>query len=387
LFPGSSPTERNEVLAENINPKQNFDCKMFLADADSSKEKVQSKKENTPVPIGVCLPLTGPVASYGERARKGMELAIADLQNQGKTPIRLIFEDDQGKTPVAVSVTQHLIDRDKAPVVVGSAASSQTMAMASIGNRREVVIFSPIASSPELSTKGGDYFFRVAPSDTAQASVMANWLKELGIKKIAVLYFANTWGQSLFEAIGKDLGSFWGMIVSSDGIQEGQTDFRTQIEKFKGSQAEAFYVITHGKEGGNFVKQAEQLQVKVPIFGGDVWSSPEFVEVGGKAAEGCRLVAPAKLAGAKYEHFASEYAARYKEQPEVYAAYSYDTIMVLSQAVQSGAATGKAIRNYLLDMPSYQGVSGDIRFDKHGDKIGGGFDRYIIKEGKLQVVK
>jgi ABC-type branched-subunit amino acid transport system substrate-binding protein len=38
-------------------------------------------------------------------------------------------------------------------------------------------------------------------------------------------------------------------------------------------------------------------------------------------------------------------------------------------------------------MPSYQGVSGDIRFDKHGDKIGGGFDRYIIKEGKLQVVK
>jgi branched-chain amino acid transport system substrate-binding protein len=372
----------------------NFACQQENAEKPSAEKTVEVKlseqtsmptQEKTEVNIGACLPLTGPVASYGERARKGMELAVQELDARGGSPLRLIFEDNRGKTPVAVMATQKLIDLNKVPAVVGSAASSVTMAMTSIGNKRNVVIFSPIASSPELSTKGGDYFFRVAPSDTAQATVMANWFEELGIKKIAVLYFANTWGQSLFEAVKKDIESSGGKVVVSDGIQEGQADFRTQIEKFKRSQAEAFYVITHGKEGGIFVKQARQLQVKVPMFGGDVWSSPEFTEVGGKATEGCRLVAPAKLAGPKYERFASKFEKNYGERPEVYAAYSYDTIMILAQAVNSGATTGKTIRNYLLNMSPYQGVSGEIQFDRHGDKVGGGFDRYQIFEGRLQV--
>jgi branched-chain amino acid transport system substrate-binding protein len=142
-------------------------------------------------------------------------------------------------------------------------------------------------------------------------------------------------------------------------------------------------VVTHGKEGGAFVKQARQLGVKVPLYGGDVWSSPEFVNVGGKAVEGCRLVAPAKPAGERFDNFAAAYKQKYGEEPDVYAAYSYDTAMILADAVKSGAKTGEDIRKYLTTMKPHQGISGDLSFDSHGDVVGGKFDRFEIKGGKV----
>jgi len=356
-------------------------CFSTLIAGCKDSSKVASKSINE-LNIGACLPLTGPVASYGQRAQKGIQLAVDELKQNG-TSIQVLFEDDQNKTATGVAATQKLIDQNKVPVVIGSAASAVTMALTNVGNERKVVIFTPMASSPELSEKGGPFFFRVAPSDTAQAKIVADWFKEQGINKIAVLYFANTWGQSLFDAVSKYMKVNGGEVTASEGIQEGQMDFRTQIEKFKQSGAQAYYVVTQGKEGGAFVKQARQLGVKVPLYGGDVWSSPEFISVGGKAAEGCRLVAPAKPSGERFDKFAAAYKQKYGEEPDVYAAYSYDTAMILANAVKSGAKTGEQIREYLTTMKPYPGISGDLSFDSHGDVVGGRFDRFEIRDGKV----
>ena len=363
---------------------------IFSASLDYScqnkKDDVSTPTENVaPVKlseIGVVIPLSGEVASYGQRAQRGMQLAQKDWKAHGKPEIGLIFEDDQSETSKAVTATQKLIDINKVPVVVGSAASSVTMGMTTVGNQRHVVIFSPIASSPELSSKGGSFFFRVAPSDTAQAKIMADWFKEKGIKKIAVLYASDTWGQSLFEAIKTYHGQNGGTIVAEEGIQKGQTEFRTQLTKFKTTGADAFYAIVYPKDGGAFFKQAKQLKITTSVYGGDVWISPEFVEVAGSAAEGAFFVAPAKLSGTKFDQFVAAYKQAYGEDPEVYAAYSYDTFMVLANAIQSGARTGEAIRVYLSKMPPYDGVSGSFQFDAHGDVIGKGFDRFTIQAGK-----
>ncbi len=333
--------------------------------------------------FGAILPLTGPVASYGERARKGIDLAVKDLAAAGTSPITVVYEDDQDKTALAVAAFQKLVDVQKAPAILGSASSGVTMALAGVANQRKVVVLSPIASSPELTTKGGPFFFRVAPADDAQAESMAKWLLADGHKKIAVLYMATTWGQSLFDAVGRHITTGGGTIVASDSIQVGETDFRTQIEKFKQSGADAFYIATHGKEGGTFVKQARELGVTVPLYGADVWSSPEFVAVGGGATEGCKLIAPAKPSGPAFDAFSKHYQQVYNEAPDVYAANAYDATMVLAQTLAAGAKSGEAIRASLAAMKPYAGVSGPLSFDAHGDVVGRGFDRFEIKSGKV----
>ena len=359
-------------------------CERSTSPSQPPRQPQSPRQEQ--VTIGCTLPLSGELASYGERSRKGMELALKDLAGKGEAPIKIVFEDDQGKTPLAVSAMTKLIDINKAPAILGSASSGVTMAMTGVANKRKVVVLSPLASSPELTTKGGPFFFRMAPSDTAQAAIMVEWMKKEGHTKIAILYIATTWGQSLFEAVKSGWEANGGQVTVSDSVQEGDSDFRTQIEKFKQSGATAFYVATHGREGGAFVKQARQLGVEVPFYGADVWSSPEFVEVGGAAVEGCKLIAPAKLSGPRYDAFAARYRKEYNEDPEVYAGYSYDAVMILAGAVSSGATTGEGIRNYLSKMVPFEGVSGTVSFDAHGDVIGQGFDRYIIKDGKPALI-
>ena len=105
---------------------------IFSASLDYScqnkKDDVSTPTENVaPVKlseIGVVIPLSGEVASYGQRAQRGMQLAQKDWKAHGKPEIGLIFEDDQSETSKAVTATQKLIDINKVPVVVGSAASS-----------------------------------------------------------------------------------------------------------------------------------------------------------------------------------------------------------------------------------------------------------------------
>jgi len=340
----------------------------------------------SPTTFGAILPLTGPIASYGERARKGIDLAIRVLKEKGSSTVSIVYEDDQDKTQLAIAALQKLANFEKVPAILGSASSGATLALAGPANQRKIVLLSSIASSPELTTKGGAFFFRVAPADDAQAKSMAKWLLAEGHKKVAVLYMATSWGQSLFEAVSKQLQAGGAEVVASDSVQVGESDFRIQIEKFRQSGADVFYGATHGKEGGAFVKQARAMGVSVPFYGADVWSSPEFVSVGGEAAEGCRLIAPAKPAGPAFDAFAGHFEKVYGEAPDVYAAYSYDAAMILARAVADGAKTGEEIRKWLSNMEPHAGVSGPVSFDENGDVVGRSFDRFEIKGGKLGLI-
>ena len=114
----------------------------------------------------------------------------------------------------------------------------------------------------------------------------------------------------------------------------------------------------------------------MPIYGADVWGSPELLESAGDAANGVKIIVPTKYAGAVYQNFADRFKQRYGQEPDVYAAYSYDMTKLISQAINKGR-DGSVIRDYLRQASS-DGVTGTTRFDDHGDVIGKGFDRKIL---------
>jgi len=61
--------------------------------------------------IGVSLPLTGPLAEYGEAVRNGIDLALED-QPGLRTKVRFIYEDNSYDAKKAVGNLQKLVDVD-----------------------------------------------------------------------------------------------------------------------------------------------------------------------------------------------------------------------------------------------------------------------------------
>lgn len=332
-----------------------------------------------PVRIGAVLPLTGDTASYGQAAKKGIDLAVAEINANGGLggrPVEVIYEDDQGKAATAVSAMEKLISVNKVPVVMGSAGSSVTLAMCPTANREKVVLISPISSSKELTEKGGPFFFRVCPSDVVQAAMMAEWLKEDGRKRAAVVFLNTSWGQGLKDEFLQRFKALGGEVVSVEACNEGDRDLRAQLTKVKAAAPDALYGITHGREGGALLRQAKDLGFDKPVYGADVWGSPELVETAGEAASGVKIIVPAKFGGQRYAVFASSFKERYGAEPDTYASLSFDMMNIVSAALAK-ARGGDSIRAALTQV-RYDGVTGITTFDRNGDVVGKGFQRQVL---------
>lgn len=329
--------------------------------------------------VGAVLPLTGDIASYGKAAQQGIDLAVSDVNQAGGIngrPLRVIYQDSQGQTASAIAALRRLTDVDRVPLIFGEAASSVTLALAPIARANQVALITPISSSAELSGAGGDYFFRVCPSDLVQAKLMAKWIREEGRKRVGVIFVNNSWGSSLSKEFGATFTGLGGTVVSAEGIREGERDIRTPLAKLQALKPDALYAITYGREGGALLRQARDINFAAPVYGADVWGSPELIDTAGTAATGAKIIVPEKFEGASYATFEKTFRARYGTDPDVYAAYAYDMTRIAANALaqaERGPALAAAIRRQ-----TYDGVTGPTAFDASGDVVGKRFRRVVL---------
>lgn len=336
--------------------------------------------------LGATFPLTGEVASYGQKAKRGIEMAVAEQNAKGGLlgkQIVMDFQDDRNDKKEAVSIMTKFATIDKVPVVFGSAGSGVSLAIAPLANRYKVILISPISSSSQLSTEGGDFFFRTVPADDLQAEVLSKWVFDSGAKKVAVVYTNNSWGKPLAEGFQNTFEALGGQVINTEGVQENTSDFRTIIAKLKGMKnLDAVVSPTYPKEGGIFVRQAKELGLTVPLYGGDNWGSPEFRTVAGDAAEGVFYTAPSESTSPTFNAFAEEYKSKYGEEPDVFGAYAYDAAIAIFRAVEAAGTTDPVmVRENLLKV-SFQGVSGEVAFRPNGDLQSEAFAKKTIKNGQ-----
>lgn len=344
-----------------------------------------------PIKLGATFPFTGEVASYGQKAKRGIELATEEVNLEGGVlgrQIKIDFQDDRNEKKEAVSNVTKFSTIDNVPVIFGSAGSSVTLAIVPIANRHKVLLISPISSSSMLSTKGGSFFFRTVPADDSQAEILTNWVYESGARKVAVVYTNNSWGKPLADGFEKRFLKLGGEVLLSEGVIENTNDFRTIIAKLKSlKNIDAVVSPTYPKEGGVFVRQAKEMGLKLTRFGGDNWGSPEFLNIAGSAAEGSYYTAPAESTSPSHADFARKYRSKYEEEPDVFGAYAYDAAMAVFKAIEAAKSTNADdIRRALLKV-SFTGASGDIAFKPNGDIKSKAFARKTIRNGKPVAVK
>lgn len=338
------------------------------------------------VTIGASFPLTGDNASYGQDAKQGIDLALdeANAASNGKYTLRVIYEDDRVDPKTGVSIMEKLVNVDHVPLVLGSAGSNVTLAMAPIANRTKTVLLSPISSAPQV-TDAGAYVFRTCPSDAFQADVVSDWIKSRGIKRVGLLYVNNSWGVGLRDAFKRAFERDGGVITDIESSNETDPDFRTQLAKLKASNAEALYLPTYSKQAGRILVQLRDLGIKLPVFGADTWGAPELIATAGRAAEGTFYVAPENFTGPEYQAFATAYRKRYNKEPDFNASSSYDAahvaVLAVKRVVESrGAISGEALAN-ALGTVEFRGATGVTRFDANGD-VSKPFAKFVFRDGK-----
>ena len=335
-----------------------------------------TKKNTNEILIGQFGSLTGSEATFGTSTDRGVRLAFEDINAKGGIhgkQIKLITLDDQGKAEEAAQAVTRLITQDRVVAVLGEVASTRTLAAAPIAQQYKVPLITPSSTNPKV-TDVGDQIFRVCFIDPFQGTVMAKFAVEhLKVKKVAILRDVKSdYSMGLadfFAAKTKELG---GEIISDVSYSSGDTNFKAQLTKIKGTNPEAIFIPGYYTEVGLIAKQAKELGLNVPLMGGDGWDSSKLSEIGGAAINGHYFSNHYTTESKEPQvvDFVTRYRSKYNESPDGLAALGYDAALILAEALKSNPeVTSANVREALTKIKDFNGVTGKITIDSNRNAI------------------
>ena len=214
------------------------------------------------VKLGVLFGYTGPIESLTPPMAEGAELAIQEVNDSGALLGGLQVVSVRGDTTcidsaAAVAAAERLVTSDRVNAIVGGDCSGVTIAMLQqVAKPNGIVMISPSATSPALSTIEDDgLFFRTAPSDARQGEVIADILQEMDIHEAAMTYTNNDYGKGLADSIAANVGKRGGHITISAPHEDGKGDYSAEVAALAAAGGDILIVAGYLDQGGKGIIQ------------------------------------------------------------------------------------------------------------------------------------
>lgn len=353
-----------------------------------------SSKKNEPIKIGLISVFSGDGAYYGTTAKTGVDLAIAEINHNGGIngkKIEILYEDTKGTSIGAVNAFQKLSSINKLSAIIGPFYSGQVLACAPIANSQKTVLLTGSATSDNI-TKAGEYVFRVCPTNEVQASTAAKFIiNDLKLKTAYILYRNGDYGVTLRDKFKDSFQKLGGKILGEDAVDPEATNVRPQLLKVKEKNPDVIFAAVHYTEGGNMLNQIKELNIKSKVVGTDGGFDPNLIKIAKSNANGSYWLTIGwgmdSISQAKANVFKKDYLKKYGELPGVYSALYYDAAYVLADALKKvNKISGQEIKDTLLEMKPYHGVTGINKFDKNGD-VNKQFSIYEVENQKFNQIK
>jgi branched-chain amino acid transport system substrate-binding protein len=351
-----------------------------MAGCNSSASSSDGEKGGT-IKIGANLELSGGVASYGQSAKEGIELAIQEINKKGidGKKLELVTVDNKSDAAEATSGALKLATQDKVSAMIGAATSTNTLAQVQIAQDNKIPLITPTATNATITYKDGklnDFVFRTCFIDPFQGTVAANFAtNDLKVKSAAVLIDSSSdYSKGLAASFKKAFKANGGKIVAEEAYVAKDTDFHATLTRIKAANPDYVFLPGFYEEVGLVVKQARELGINVPFMGGDGWDSPKLVDIAGAASLQNTYITNHYSSGdsdKKVQDFVTAFKAKYNgKSPDAFGALGYDTVYFLADAIKrAGSSDPQKIQKALEETDGLQLVSGKVKLDKHHDPI------------------
>lgn len=344
------------------------------------------------IKIGGIATLSGPYALYGQAVKKGVDLYISQLNEQGGVngkKVEVVWEDDRGEANDGVLAFEKLVQNDGVQAILGAVLTGVTKAVAEYAADIGIPMITPSSTAYDITTDRPSVF-RTCFLDPFQAVQLAHYVKDEGLSKVAVMYDnGNEYSKGLYEAFMKEAETLALQVVATESAAYGDVDFKTQLTNIKNAAPEVVFLPYYGAEASLILTQAAEIGLEVRFLGADGIS--DIVDaIADKAllknmtySDHFSTQADSEMA----KNFVEAFKAAYGEEPSVsFSATGYDAALVLTEAFRQGsgeyADVVAAIRATNVDA-----VSGRITFDDHNDPIKSAFMMTFDEQGNKVFVK
>ena len=325
------------------------------------------------VKVALVCPLTGDDAAHGQGMKRGFTLAIEEAnasKKLGDTRIEMVAFDDRSDPKEAVTIANQIISDPRIIGIIGHLNSGCSIPASPIYAKRNLVMITPASTNPKLTQQGFKSVFRLCGTDDVQGSFCANYAFDtLKVNQVAIIHDKTAYGQGLAEEFQTNYLKDGGTVISFDGIDRGDKDFKALLTRIKGEDPKLVFFGGLYAEGGLISKQMKEMGLTVPLMGGDGILTNEFPRIGGSATEGdfATMVGypPQKRPDAK--GFLERYKQRFpNEDVQPYDPLTYEAAMLLLTAYANCNQDKDQLVTAVAGI-TYKGILGTTSFSENGD--------------------
>jgi branched-chain amino acid transport system substrate-binding protein len=346
----------------------------------------------TPVVIGALLGLSGDAAGYGVTQKKGIELAVREVNDSnylgGNRELRLVVADGGSTGESAAAAISALINNDRVAAIIGPTLSSQAFKADPVAQKNGIPVVAVSNTVPGI-TAMGDYIFRCSlPESTVMEGTIKAAASQLRIVTAAYLWgsdddYTRAGYQGFRNAVEKN-----GLQVLADEIfTRGDTDFKPQLKRIIACGPDAILVSALAREASAIIKQSRALGYAGLIIGGNGFNSPDLLTQAGSDAEGVMAGTAWNIGNTNPRNlaFILAFQKAYGLKPDQFAAQAYTGAWLIANAVRTGGSgEPAAIRNALAEIANFTTPLGSFSFDGSREPVHPSIVQ-VIRNGKFTV--
>lgn len=256
------------------------------------------------VNIGVIMPLSGANAQFGINARNGIELvadeinAAGGIKSLGGAKLNLIVADATSTPTTAATVAQRLITQNEVVAILGAFASSLTLAISEVTERRDIPLLT-MSFADQLTSRGFKNIFQDTPKGSAMGQAQFDGTLALAkaagetVQRVAIMYEDTAYGTAQaggLRAAAKTAGI---EVAMDEAYPLGITDVTPLINKLRGSGAQVAFPVSYLNDSLLIIRAMRQQQIDMPAVGGAAgYVIPDFAKGLGEFAEGVLSINP-----------------------------------------------------------------------------------------------
>lgn len=332
------------------------------ADAGGADEANSAK-------IATVLTTSGFAAVFGQNQQRGVELAVAHLAEQGIADLEIVASEDAGQdNSTALNAYRRAVSAEP-DVIIGPIIGTMVLAMRP-DLARDGIPMVTTSATRSITLDDNEWVFRNFPHSGMSASANAQYaFDELGIERPAILADNTAFGQDDAEVLIREASDRGIEVVANESSEPDAVDVTGQASRIVSSGADAVFVqLLTGSPLAQAIRTLREAGFEGAIFAAPGVTSPSTLEllsddeVAGIYSPGLVLDRDAP----RVQEYITAYEEEYGDEPDIYSAVMYDSVMMLGEIVGQGASGAEEIREGLRSI-EYDGITATLESDTEGN--------------------
>lgn len=323
------------------------------------------------VGFGCVVPNSGPYRQMGAEYFRGMKVAENSLNGIGgveSKEVKVVIYDSAGEPEKGLDAVRRLTRDFEVPFMAVALPRVVDKSVAECNEHGTLVARLEGGPEPKPALEHSLHAF-VAAGD--EARLMAETAGKEGWKKVLVLATDDRYGAEAAEIAVAELQKAGASQADRLPLRKEAAAISGIEDAVRATRYDAVCIFGHGPEIPPALLALRRGAHAGKVVGNHAFGGKTVTMLDSGMLTGLRFTAPAYFSGnerAMTARFRDEYRNLNRAEPDVFAAFGYDQVMIVFTAAKAEESLSpKVVRRHILEDKSFEGAAGTYVFDDNGN--------------------